>query len=145
MADEQDFKVFISWSGPLAKQVAHVLREWLPTMFDRIDPWFSPTDIRAGATWFGDIQDRLNSSNYGIVVITRANWQRPWLNFEAGSLSKKLKDDMNKVTPVLVNFDDVTQLTGHPLEQYNAVMLDEEGISRLCGPLHKAPTSTPRT
>lgn len=132
MADEQDFKVFISWSGALAKAVAHALRDWLPTMFDRIDPWFSDTDIPAGATWFGEIQGRLIGSHYGIVVVTVANWKRPWLNFEAGSLSKQLNEDKNRVTPVLVNFQDMTQLTGHPLEQYNAVMLNEDGMWRLC-------------
>ena len=140
MADEQDFRVFISWSGPLAKEVARVLREWLPTMFDRIQPWFSDTDIPAGATWFGEIQERLNSSDYGIVVITTANWQRPWLNFEAGALSKKLKEDTNKVTPVLVNFEDTAQLTGHPLEQYNAVMLDKDGMWRLCSSIARSAT-----
>lgn len=132
MASDQDFNVFISWSGPLAKQIAGVLHEWLPTMFDNIDPWFSGTDIPAGAAWFGEILDRLNSSDYGIIVITTENWQRPWLNFEAGSLSKKLKDDKRHVTPLLVNFEDVSQLTGHPLEQYNAVKLDKDGMRRLC-------------
>jgi hypothetical protein len=34
VANEEDFKVFISWSGPLAKGVAGALRDWLPTMFD---------------------------------------------------------------------------------------------------------------
>lgn len=31
-----------------------------------------------------------------------------------------------------MNFDSVAELTGHPLEQYNAVKLDEEGMWRLC-------------
>jgi TIR domain len=128
VANEEDFKVFISWSGPLAKGVAGALRDWLPTMFDRIEPWFSDTDIPAGATWFGEVQDRLNSSDFGIVIITTENLNKPWLNFEAGSLSKKLKDEIGRVTPILVNFNEVTQLTGHPLEQYNAVLLDKDGI-----------------
>lgn len=132
MADDEDFKIFISWSGPLAKGIARALHDWLPTMFDSIDAWFSDTDIPAGATWFGEIQQRLNSSDYGVVIITTENLSKPWLNFEAGSLSKKLNDDIGRVTPVLVNFDEVTQLTGHPLEQYNAVLLDRDGMRRLC-------------
>lgn len=130
--DGQDFKIFISWSGPLAKAVAKVLHGWLPVMFDNIDPWFSDTDIPAGSTWFGDIRERLDSSAYGIIVITTQNVDKPWLNFEAGSLSKKLNEDKQRVTPLLVNFDQVNQLTGHPLAQYNAVLLNKEGMKRLC-------------
>ncbi|OBJ86508.1 toll/interleukin-1 receptor domain-containing protein [Mycobacterium asiaticum] len=132
MADHEDFQVFISWSGPLAKSIASALDNWLPTMFDHIDVWFSDTDIPAGTAWFGDIQQRLNSSDYGIVVVTTENLNRPWMNFESGALSKKLKQDVARVTPVLVNFTDITQLTGHPLQQYNAVLLDEDGIRKLC-------------
>ena len=102
MASDQDFTVFISWSGPLANSIARALHDWLPMMFDHIEAWFSDTDIPAGATWFGGIQERLNSSDYGIIVITTENLKEPWLNFEAGSLSKKLKDDIARVTPLLV-------------------------------------------
>jgi hypothetical protein len=71
-------------------------------MFDNIDPWFSDTDIRAGTTWFGEIQERLNASKYGIIVVTTENLGKPWLNFEAGSLSKTLGEDRTLVTPLLV-------------------------------------------
>ncbi|MCV7348266.1 toll/interleukin-1 receptor domain-containing protein [Mycolicibacterium rhodesiae] len=127
-----DFRIFISWSGPLAKNVASALHGWLPEMFDNIDPWFSESDIPAGETWFGEIQKRLDTSDYGIIVVTTENVEKPWLNFEAGSLSKRLGEDRARVTPILANFDQLTQLTGHPLAQYNAVLLNEAGIGRLC-------------
>ncbi|BCQ09610.1 hypothetical protein JMUB5695_03059 [Mycobacterium heckeshornense] len=59
------------------------------------------------------------------------NYTKPWLNFEAGALSKKLKDDENRVTPVLVDFD-LSALTNQPLVNYHAVTLDKEGMRRLC-------------
>ncbi|ODR27275.1 hypothetical protein BHQ19_02725 [Mycolicibacterium porcinum] len=109
-----------------------MLHGWLPAMFDNIDPWCSDTDIPAGSTWFGEIRERLDSSAYGIIVITTENVDKPWLNFEAGSLSKKLNEDKQRVTPLLVNFEQVNQLTGHPLAQYNAVLLNKDGMKRLC-------------
>jgi hypothetical protein len=48
MAIESDLKIFISWSGDLAREVTKVLRSWLPKMFDHIDPWASEVDIDAG-------------------------------------------------------------------------------------------------
>lgn len=132
MADDEDFKVFISWAGNLAKGVAQALHSWLPMMFDKVDPWFSASDIHAGEAWFGEIQKRLEASRYGIIIVTTENFNRPWLNFEAGSLSKQLGEDRTRVTPVLVNFEQLSDLTGHPLVQYNVVFLNQSGMAQLC-------------
>ena len=70
------------------QEITGVLREWLPRMFDHIDPWASEVDIDAGSRGFDEIQARLNQSSFGIIVITTQNYERPWLNFEAGALSK---------------------------------------------------------
>lgn len=127
-----DLKIFISWSGTLAKEVTKVLREWLPKMFDNIDPWASETDIDAGARGLGAIEARLNESRFGIIVVTTQNFERPWLNFEAGALSKRLDGDINRVVPLLVNFDDVDQLLLSPMHQFQRVKLNKDGAQRLC-------------
>lgn len=131
MAIDQDLKIFISWSGDLAKEVTKVLRTWLPKMFDHLDPWASEVDIDAGTRGLNEIQDRLNASAFGIIVVTAENMNKPWLNFEAGALSKSLGGDPTRVVPLLVNFDDVYQLQG-PISQFQAIKLNKEGMSRLC-------------
>lgn len=131
MAIDQDLKIFISWSGDLAKEVTKVLRAWLPKMFDHLDPWASEVDIDAGTRGLHEIQDRLNASAFGIIVVTTENMSKPWLNFEAGALSKTLGGDPTRVVPLLVNFDDVYQLQG-PISQFQAIKLNKEGMSRLC-------------
>lgn len=130
MAIESDLQIFISWSGDLAREVTKVLRSWLPKMFDHIDPWASEVDIDAGLRGLDVIQDRLNVSSFGIIVVTTENMSKPWLNFEAGALSRRLDADLNRVVPLLVNFDDVYQLQG-PISQFQAVKLDKEGMNRL--------------
>jgi hypothetical protein len=96
-------------------------------MFDHIDPWASVTDIDAGARGFDEIKERLDVSGFGIIVITTENMEKPWLNFEAGALSKTLDADPNKVVPLLVNFDDVLQLTT-PVNQFQAALqIDRQG------------------
>lgn len=132
MAIEQDLKIFISWSGTLAKEVTKVLRAWLPKMFDHIDPWASDVDIDAGLRGLDVIQDRLNASSFGIIVVTTENMNKSWLNFEAGALSKRLEGDATRVVPLLVNFENINQLHG-PLNQFQAIMLDRGGMKRLCG------------
>lgn len=62
---------------------------------------------------------------------TTENIGKPWLNFEAGALSKTLGGDPTRVVPLLVNFDDVYQLQG-PISQFQAIRLNKVGMSRLC-------------
>lgn len=131
MAIERNLNIFISWSGRLALECTKVLREWLPKMFDHVDPWMSDSDIEAGDRSMDEIQSKLNESGFGIIVVTTENMGKPWLNFEAGALSKSFGDDTNRVVPLLVNFDDKYQLQG-PINQFHAVMLDKEGASKLC-------------
>ena len=68
MAIEQDLKIFISWSGDLAREITKVLRDWLPKMFDHIDPWASDVDIDAGMRGLDVVADRLDDSAFGIIV-----------------------------------------------------------------------------
>lgn len=131
MASDSDLKIFISWSGDLAREVTKVLRAWLPKMFDNVDPWASDVDIDAGLRGLDVIQDRLNLSSFGIIVVTTENQNKSWLNFEAGALSKRLEGDANRVVPLLVNFEDVYQVQG-PIRQFQAVHLNEDGMRSLC-------------
>jgi len=82
------------------------MRDWLPTMFDHIEPWFSDVDIDAGSRGLNVIQERLDASAFGIIVVTPENLNKPWLVFEAGALSKRLKGDPTKVVAVLAGRGD---------------------------------------
>jgi hypothetical protein len=132
VAIEHDLKIFISWSGLLAKEVTRALKAWLPKMFDHIDPWASDTDIHAGTRGLDAIQARLNESSFGIIVVTAENMEKPWLNFEAGALSKSLDGDITKVIPLLVGFDNIEQLRTSPLNQFQATVLDKAGMQKVC-------------
>ena len=125
-----DLKIFISWSGDLSREVTRELRQWLPKMFDRIQPWMSDVDIQAGTRALQLIEERLNESSFGIIVVTTENQHKTWLNFEAGALSKRFNNNNARVVPVLVNFDNFYQIDG-PIRQFQGVMLNKEGIRDL--------------
>ena len=38
-------KVFISWSGELSKNIAEVIKKWLPCIIQSVEVFFSPDDI----------------------------------------------------------------------------------------------------
>lgn len=92
-------KVFISWSGELSKRLGETVRQWLPSVLQFARPYFTPDDIEKGAVWSSHIVAELESSNFGILCITRENLEKPWILFEAGALSKTF--DKARVCPVL--------------------------------------------
>jgi TIR domain len=84
-------KVFISWSGSKSQDVAVALGDWLPGVINRIEPFVSAKDIYAGSRWESEIASQLDTTNFGIVCVTRENQAAPWLNFEAGALAKAVE------------------------------------------------------
>lgn len=128
MTEQSDVKVFISWSGDLAKAVASNLRGWLPLLFDRVVPWVSDTDIAAGQRGLAQIEAELADTGFGLVVVTAENQHAAWLNFEAGALSKTVaRDAEHRVVPLLVDLASPADLTG-PLAQFQAKVAHRDGI-----------------
>ncbi|WMM74430.1 toll/interleukin-1 receptor domain-containing protein [Rhodococcus pyridinivorans] len=128
MADD-DFKIFISWSGEVSKNVALIWRDLLDELFDRVTPWVSDADIEAGSRGLDEIKRELDGTSFGIIVVTQANQNAPWINFEAGALSKALPNAATRVIPSLVDFTSPAQITS-PLKQFQATLLDEEGVGK---------------
>ena len=81
-------KVFLTWSGDRSKAMATALRDWLPSVIQALDPWMSDSDIAKGAGWNSEISKQLELAKIGIVCLTPENLDAPWVNFEAGALSK---------------------------------------------------------
>ncbi|PYV30457.1 MAG: hypothetical protein DMG22_20315 [Acidobacteria bacterium] len=127
-------KVFISWSGSLSKRVAAALRDWLPTVLQAVEPWMSAEDIEKGARWGSDVAVELSKTKAGILCVTADNVDAPWLNFEAGALSKTLEKTF--VSPYLVGLTP-TDLTG-PLVQFQATESSKLDTRRLMSTLNKA-------
>ena len=120
-------KVFLSWSGNLSKQLAEAIRDWLPGVLQLVTPYFTPADIEKGARWSADIARELDSSQVGILCITRDNLHSDWILFEAGALSKSL--DKAHVCPILFGITP-TDLSG-PLKQFQTTSFERTEMHKL--------------
>lgn len=126
-------QVFLSWSGDRSRAVADALRTWLPRVIQGIRPWMSDADIGAGARWLAEVSTMLDATGIGVVCITPENVSSPWLNFEAGALSKVL--DQSRVCPVALGMSP-GQVSG-PLSQFQAVTLDKPGLLKVLATLNR--------
>ena len=128
-------RVFISWSGARAQVVAEALREWLVRVIQRLEPWVSSADIRAGARWQTEISEILSNTKVGILCLTPENLNSPWLNFEAGALAKAI-DDATYVRPYLIGLDPAA--ISLPIGQFQAKRADREGTKALVKTINSA-------
>lgn len=121
-------KVFLSWSGSQSNEIAIILRNWLKQVIHKVDPYVSSEDIAKGARWSSDIAKELEFSQFGIICITRETMDAPWINFEAGALSKTV--DKSRVCPVLFDLD-CSELQGRPLLQFMCTTFDKDDFYKV--------------
>ncbi|MEU4443833.1 toll/interleukin-1 receptor domain-containing protein [Actinosynnema sp. NPDC050801] len=115
-------KVFISWSGQAEREFALFLREWLPLIIQAVKPWMSDKDIAKGSLSMAELGGALDGTSFGIVVLSAGNQHSPWINFEAGAISKSV--GQSKVIPLLLDLAK-TEVTG-PISQFQAVDAGEK-------------------
>jgi len=120
-------KVFLSWSGDASHKVAIALHEWLPYMIHSIRPFISSGDISKGDRWSDVLAEELKDARYGIICVTPYNLHKPWMNFEAGALTRVI--DQSCVTPFL--FDIKRASVEGPLQQFQSTEFTKEDVFSL--------------
>jgi hypothetical protein len=118
-------RVFISWSGDRSHKLALLLHEWLPSVIQAVTPYVSSENLQKGTRWPIDLAHELEQTAFGILCIVPSNTAAPWLNFEAGALSKFVKDA--RVVPLLFDLEP-SALLGHPLGQFQAAKFEKREV-----------------
>jgi hypothetical protein len=131
--------VFLSWSGSTSHKVAIIFRDWLPNVIQSIKPYVSSEDIDKGARWSTDIAKELENASYGIICLTKENISSPWINFEAGALSKAV--DKTRVTPFLLNLKR-SEVQG-PMLQFQSTILEKDDMRKLMLSINAAFENSP--
>ena len=111
------------------------MRDWLPSVIQIIHPYVSSEDIDKGARWTTDIAGELEKSFYGILCITKANIEAPWINFEAGALSKSVEN--SRVSPFLFGIKR-SDIKSGPLTQFQSTLADRDDIFKLVHSLNQS-------
>jgi len=128
-------KVFISWSGEKSKAVAKALNDWIPDVLQYVTPFMSDAAIDAGTRPMDVIEGELANTKFGIICVTSDNFNSPWLNFEAGAISKTLGLEPTRVAPLLVDLENNDVNT--PLKQFQMKPLDKQGVYAVIRSINK--------
>lgn len=107
-------RIFASWSGDQARQIAELLKTWIPAVIQDAEVYVSSNDIGKGSRWLSSVTDNLSSIDFGIIVVTKNNINAPWILFEAGALSKSVN---GVVIPLLCGVESLDAATS-PLSQF---------------------------
>jgi hypothetical protein len=99
-----------------------------------LDVWMSEHDISAGDRWGQELSEQLEKSNFGVVCLTPENLTSSWLIFEAGALSKAIRN--SRVVPY--RFDLKAVDVGPPMAQFQGVDADENGTRKLVMSIHES-------
>lgn len=124
-------KVFISWSKSPTDMLASELALFLRHMFDNVETFVSKDNVAFGVPSIQEIHKELAGTSFGILIVTKANQDEPWLNFEAGSLAKTIPDgDQARVVPLLIDHTSLAQLAG-PIANFQALRANKTSIKRM--------------
>jgi hypothetical protein len=95
----------------------------------------SERDIHTGKRWRAEIASQLSTAKIGILCLTRENLDRPWINFEAGALSRAVGDD-SRVCPYCFGLKPTDY--GDPLGDFNGVEATKRGTLDLLRSINAA-------
>lgn len=134
-------KIFLSWHGTISYKVALALRDWLPKVIQAVRPFIS-SDIEKGGRWSDAVAKELNETTYGIICLTPYNLKAPWMNFEAGALSKAVHE--SAVSPFLFRIER-SKVEG-PLQQFQWTKYEKSEVLKLLFSINgKLPVETQLT
>ena len=98
--------IFISWSKPLSKQLALLLKNFLNSVFDlknEKDIFVSSQNLTGnGKGWIQEVLEQASVSPILIPCISKDSIKSPWLHFETG-IGMSLKSYPTKIIPFLFN------------------------------------------
>jgi hypothetical protein len=127
-------KLFISWSGPVSRELAEIFRSWIGMVLQQVVPFVSNADIDKGARWAQEIDAQLQDAAFGVLMLTADNRNAPWLLYEAGALSKQVCS--SRVSCLLLNIKHTD--VEFPLALFQNTVANREDVFKLVGSINRA-------
>lgn len=129
MENKEPGEVFFSWSGDKSKEIALKFQDLFKRVFEpAVTSFMSSRDIGAGRRSLDVLFSKLEQCNYGISFVDAENAKAPWMQFEAGALSKLI--DTSRVM-VLILDGNVQSLEDTPLNEFQHKLFNKDDIKSI--------------
>lgn len=129
MENRESREVFFSWSGDKSKEIALKFQNLFKQVFEpAVTSFMSARDIGAGRRGLDLLFSKLEQCNYGVSFVDAENARAPWIQFEAGALSKLI--DTSRVM-VLSLDGNVQSLEDTPLNEFQHKLFNKEDIKSI--------------
>ena len=132
-------KIFLSWSGRYTNTVASHISEWLPFIFADVQTFYSP-EIEKGTNGIQTISNALLETSIGIICLDITNVPSPWINFEAGALSKL---ENSRVYTLLMGINPSNIPANSPLTHFQHTKFEKEDFFKIIKSINQN-TDAPR-
>lgn len=109
------------------------MADWLPKVVQGVVPFLSAKDIDKGANWTVELARELDDADFGIVCLAPDNLVSPWLNYEAGAITKSVN---SRVCPILFGVE--KHEVRPPMSQLQLTTIDQEEFILLVASIVKA-------
>jgi TIR domain len=93
----QDYDAFISFASEDSNFVTEVV---VGLKRNGIKVWFAPITLSIGDNLLDSIEKGLNSSKYGILVISPRYLEKGWTNYEMDILLRQVIEQRKKILPI---------------------------------------------
>ena len=120
--------------------MAEALYDWLPQVIQSVTPWVS-SHIDKGTRWYDELTSQLDKTRVGIICLTRDNLESTWLHFEAGALSKEVKESRSFVCPYLLDIEPTD--VQDPLVQFQITRSTREDTLELVKTINRSLEAVP--
>lgn len=129
MENRESGEVFFSWSGDKSKEIALKFQDLFKHVFEpAVTSFMSARDIGVGRRSLDVLFSKLEQCNYGVCFVDAENARAPWIQFEAGALSKLI--DTSRVM-VLSLDGNVQSLEGTPLNEFQHKLFNKDDIKSI--------------
>ena len=112
------------------------MRDWLPSVFQAVEPYYTPVDIERGQIWFSQMLGELAESRIGIFCITPDALKSQWVLFEAGAIGVDATSAEDSRVCALLFGTTTADVKEGPFAQYQASEFNQESMRKLLASLN---------
>ena len=121
-------QVFLSCSGEgLSNRVANSFKENVLALLQEVEPYIFWNDAFTGS-WYDKLISKLTEADFGIIFLTKDNFNSPRILFEAGAIEAGSESASRRLMPLLINLNEGFFEKDHPFATIHTFHCNQKSL-----------------